>query len=72
MISKPIQTRTRTSDILGTWSLPSILSSDIDFLILIEASEWDVAGSTLSLRFQGLMFNWISLLDMPLHELGIF
>ena len=45
MVCERIEPWARTSEIVGTRSLPRVISSHIDELILIEGRERDAAGT---------------------------
>lgn len=64
MISKGVEARAGTTDIVGPWSLPSVVSGDINQLVLVESCEWETAWSSLSLCMLFLCFRRISLFEM--------
>lgn len=70
MIGKSVEARAGTPDVIRSWGDPSVFTSDIDQLVLIERGEWHVSWFTLSLLMLFLRTRRISLFEMPFQEVG--
>lgn len=72
MVGKSVEARAGTTDVVGSWGHPSILTRDVDQLVFVESGEWDVPWSTLSLFLMWfLYFRRVPLLEMLFQELRV-
>lgn len=72
MVSKSVEARARTTEVIGSRGHPSVFSSNVDQLILVKRGEWNISQSTLSLLMFSLCFRRTSVLDILLRELSAF
>ena len=71
MVGQGVEARAGTTEVIGSWSHPSVFSSNVDRLIFIESGEWNVPRSALSLLGLLVCFQRISPLEMLFQELRI-
>ena len=71
MISKGVEARAWTTEVVGSWGHPSVFSGDVDQLILVKSGEWNIAWSTLSLFIVFFCVRRISLLRVLLREFRV-
>ncbi len=70
MVGESIETRAGTSDVAGPRSNPSIFTSHINELVLVECGKRDVPWSTLSFLFESLFVEIVTL-RVSFHEFGV-
>ena len=71
MVGKGVETRARTTEIIGSRRNPSVFSGHVDQLVLIESGERKASRSTLSLFVLFLRSGHISLVERLFGGLGI-
>lgn len=69
MVGKGVETGAGTTDVIGSRGHPSVLTGNVDQLVLVESGERNIPWSTLSFLF--CCFWRISLLKMLFQELEI-
>ena len=71
MVGKGVETRARTTEIIGPRSNPSVFSSNVDQLVIIESGEWNVSRFALSLLLLFPRAGHIPLFEELFRGLGI-
>lgn len=72
MVCQRIETGAGTSQVVGTRSLPNMVTGDVNALILAEGCERETTRTGLSLLICCIFWYCDLFLEVPLHEIGIF
>lgn len=72
MVCQCIETGAGTSQVVGTRSLPSVVTGDVNVLIFVEGRERETTRAGLSLLICCIFWYGGVFLEVPLHEVGIF